>query len=136
MKKYIDLAFGYAVAAIACGVFYREFTKFHQFDGRTALGFAHPHLLVLGALVFLLVALFVRHTPLAGQKLFRPFLVTYNIGLPLTAAMFFVRGIPQVLGTPLTGAASAAVSGVAGIGHTLVTLGLVFLFLSLRRSAD
>lgn len=35
MKKYINIAFIYAIAAIACGVFYREFTKFHGFTGKS-----------------------------------------------------------------------------------------------------
>ena len=36
MKKYINLSFIYAMAAIVCGVFYREFTKFTGFTGKTA----------------------------------------------------------------------------------------------------
>lgn len=35
MKKYINISFIYAVAAIACGVFYREFTKLLSFSGKT-----------------------------------------------------------------------------------------------------
>ena len=38
MKKPIWIAFGYAIAAMACGVFYREFTKFFDFTGTTTLG--------------------------------------------------------------------------------------------------
>jgi len=49
--------------------------------------------------------------------------------------MFFVRGIPQALGAPLSGAVSAAVSGMAGVSHTLVTVALVFLFRGLSASA-
>lgn len=45
MKKYINIAFIYGIAAIACGVFYREFTKFNGFTGKTTLAFTHLHLL-------------------------------------------------------------------------------------------
>ena len=38
MKKLLNTAFVYALAAMAGGVFYREFTKFNGFTGRTALG--------------------------------------------------------------------------------------------------
>ena len=38
MKKLLNTAFIYALAAMAGGVFYREFTKFNGFSGRTALG--------------------------------------------------------------------------------------------------
>ena len=36
MKKLLNTAFIYALAAMAGGVFYREFTKFNGFSGRTA----------------------------------------------------------------------------------------------------
>lgn len=58
MKKYLNLAFVYAIAAMAGGVFYREFTKWNGFAGRTALGKVHPHLFLLGTVIFLLIALF------------------------------------------------------------------------------
>lgn len=53
MKKLINIAFGYALAAMAGGVFYREFTKFNGFAARTALGVVHTHLFLLGCVVFL-----------------------------------------------------------------------------------
>ena len=34
MKKYINTAFIYAIAAMAGGVFYREFTKGNGFEGK------------------------------------------------------------------------------------------------------
>ena len=47
MKKYINYAFGYAIAGMAAGVFFREFTKFNAFEGVTALGKVHTHLFML-----------------------------------------------------------------------------------------
>jgi hypothetical protein len=133
MKKYINIAFVYAMSAIACGVFYREFTKLYAYTGRTTLAFTHLHLFALGALVFLLIALFADRTDLAEQKPFRTFMVLYNIGLPFMVVMFFVRGVFQTLSAELAPAASAAISGVAGISHTLLTVALIFLFAALRR---
>ena len=52
MKKYLNLSLIYAVAAMAGGVFYREFTKFNGFTGATALGKVHTHLFLLGMLIF------------------------------------------------------------------------------------
>ncbi|MCI2058227.1 MAG: DUF2871 domain-containing protein [Oscillibacter sp.] len=135
MKKYLNFSLGYAVAAMAGGVFYREFTKWNGFTGVTALGKVHTHLFALGMMVFLFVALFAAHADLKAQKTFRLFLCLYNIGLPLTAAMLIVRGIPQVLGVSLSAGASAAVSGIAGIGHILVGTGLVLLLVSLKKTA-
>lgn len=135
MKKYLNLSLGYAVAALAAGVFYREFTKWNQFSGTTALGKLHGHLLLLGTVLFLLVALFSQTLALRDLRLFRVFLITYNIGLPLSAVMLLVRGVPQVLGLSLSRAADASISGIAGVGHILTGLGLICLLLALRKAA-
>lgn len=135
MKKYLNLAFAYAVAAMAAGVFYREFTKFSGFTGVTALGKVHTHLFLLGMLVFLVVALYADHNDLQKIKMFRVFLLVYNIGVPLTALMLAVRGVVQVRGVALSSAASAAISGIAGIGHILTGTGIVLLLLSLKKLA-
>ena len=42
MKKYLNLSLAYAVAAMAGGVFYREFTKLNGFVGVTALARCTP----------------------------------------------------------------------------------------------
>ncbi|MEG0896470.1 MAG: DUF2871 domain-containing protein [Ruthenibacterium sp.] len=135
MKKYLNFSLGYAIAAMVGGVFYREFTKFNAFTGVTALGKVHTHLFLLGMMLFLIIALFAAHTKLADEKMFRGFMIVYNIGVPLTAIMLVVRGIPQVLGIVLASGASAAISGIAGIAHILTGTGLVLLLLSLRKIA-
>ena len=117
------------------GVFYREFTKFNGFTGVTALGKVHPHLFLLGTLTFMSVALFAAHHDLTEYKTFRVFMWIYNIGVPLTAVMLLVRGVPQVLGIALSSAASAAISGIAGIGHILIGAGIILLLLSLKKTA-
>lgn len=135
MKKYLNISLVYAVAAMVGGVFYREFTKFNNFTGVTALGKVHPHLFLLGMLVFMIVALFNAHNDLMTNRQFRIFLWTYNTGVPITAVMLLVRGVPQVLGMSLTKGASAAISGIAGIGHILTGIGIIYLLLSLRNTA-
>ncbi|MFR8002466.1 MAG: DUF2871 domain-containing protein [Hydrogeniiclostridium sp.] len=135
MKKFINISFIYAIAAMAGGVFYREFTKFNNFTGVTALGKVHAHLFLLGMLVFLIVALFASHNDLMKFKTFRAFFWTYNIGVPLTAGMLLVRGILQVLGLPVSTGFSAAISGFAGIGHILVGVGIVLLLVTLKKMA-
>ena len=136
MKKYVNISLVYAVDAMADGVFYREFTKFNQFTGVTALGKVHTHLFLLGMLVFLLVALFAGRLELEKQKGFALFMKLYNAGVPLTAVMMLVRGVTQVLALPLSRGASAAISGVAGVGHILTGVGLVLLLLSLRKADE
>ena len=132
MKKYLNISIIYAIAAMAGGVFYREFTKYAGYTGVTALGKVHVHLFLLGMVVFLVVALYAAHYDLRKSKAFRGFLWTYNIGVPLTAVMLAVRGVSQVLGVTLSDAVSASVSGVAGIGHILTGVGILLLLFSLK----
>lgn len=78
---------------------------------------------------------FAAHNDLTKIKTFRVFLWVYNIGVPLTSLMLLVRGVTQVLGLSLTSAASAAISGIAGIGHILTGVGIVLLLVSLKKIA-
>lgn len=135
MKKYLNLSLAYAIAAMAGGVFYREFTKYSGFTGVTALGKVHAHLFLLGMLVFLVVALYGAHNDLTKIKTFRAFLWTYNISVPLTAVMLVIRGVAQVKGLALSAAANASISGIAGIGHILTGAGIILLLLSLKTVA-
>ncbi|HIX63924.1 MAG TPA: DUF2871 domain-containing protein [Candidatus Mediterraneibacter colneyensis] len=48
MKRYINFSLLYAVLAMAGGVFYREFTKFNGFSGKTSLSVVHTHYFLLG----------------------------------------------------------------------------------------
>lgn len=134
MKKYFNLSFIYAIAAIVCGVFYREFTKFFGFAGKTTLAFTHLHLFALGTLLFLIVAILTQLTDLESQKDFGRFMLLYNISLPFMVVMFFMRGVFQVLQSPLSAKASAAISGISGLAHIGMTVSLVLLFLALRRA--
>lgn len=136
MKKYLNISLIYAIAAMAMGVFFREFTKFNDFTATTTLGKVHTHLFVLGMLVFLITALFASHFKnLMELKTFRAFTVVYNIGVPLTAVMMTVRGVTQVLGLELTKGANAAISGIAGIGHIIAAAGIILLLISLKKAA-
>ena len=48
MKRYANASLLYALIAMAGGVFYREFTKFSGFTGKTALSVVHTHYFLLG----------------------------------------------------------------------------------------
>lgn len=134
MKKYLNISLIYAIAAMAGGVFYREFTKYQGYTGATALGKVHGHLFFLGMLTFLIVALYGTHHDLQKIKSFRVFLWLYNIGVVLTAIMLLVRGVIQVRGLVLS-AADASISGIAGIGHIFTGVGILLLLLSFRKIA-
>ena len=100
MKRYANASLLYALIAMAGGVFYREFTKFSGFTGKTALSVVHTHYFLLGMVFFLLLLLLERSFSFTGAKTGRV-LAVYHCGLNLTAAMFVARGVTQVLGTEL-----------------------------------
>lgn len=133
MKRLFRTAFGYAIAAMAGGVFYREFTRFNGFSGRTTLGFVHTHLFLLGMIVFLVLLLLDRQFQVSGQKSFGKFFAVYNAGVIITTIAFVWRGVTQVLAMELAGGMDAAISGVAGIGHILIGVGIIWYFLLLKK---
>ena len=97
------------LAAMAGGVFYREFTKYFGFTGETALGYLHVHLLVLGTVLFLFLGLAAKSTDLLEKKQFHTFVTVYNIILPLFTVVMLVRGILQVTGVSVSHGADAAI---------------------------
>lgn len=133
MKRYMNLSRVYAVLAMVGGVFYREFTKFNGFTGKTTLGVVHPHYFLLGMVFFLLLLLLEKNFGFTGPKTGRV-LAAYQVGLNLTTVMFVVRGVTQVLGTSLSSGMTAAISGMAGIGHIVLGVSLVMLLVQIRRS--
>lgn len=133
MKRYMNMALLYAVLAMAGSVFYREFTRFNDFTDTTALGVVHTHYFLLGMVFFLLLLFLEKSFSFTGEKTGR-ILAAYHTGLNLTAVMLVARGVTQVLGTALSSGMSAAISGIAGIGHILLGIGLVLLLVQIRKS--
>ena len=131
MKRHIKFSFVYAILAMICGVFYREFTKAYDFTGVTALGKLHTHLFVLGMVMFLLFALFDAKFDLQKHKLYLPFMIIYNAGVGIMCVMLAVRGVFDVIGGTFS---DGAISGIAGLGHILVAAGVILFFCMLLLS--
>lgn len=135
MKRYMNTALLYAILAMVGGVFYREFTKFNGFTAKTTLSVVHTHYFLMGMVFFLLLLVLEKSFSFTGPKTGRV-LVFYHVGLNLTAVMLVIRGVTQVLGTTLSSGMSAALSGMAGIGHILLGVSLVLLLVQLKRAVQ
>ncbi|WP_040193938.1 DUF2871 domain-containing protein [Clostridium culturomicium] len=134
MKKIINTSFLYAILAMIGGVFYREFTKFNHFVGKTTLSVVHTHLFMLGMFFFLVILLLAKqYKNLIEDKKFKLFYYIYNGGLLLATAMFVWRGVLQVLGSDISSALNASISGMAGIGHILLAVGIIIFFTILKK---
>ena len=134
IKRCANLSLTYGVIAMAFGVFYREFTKFSGFTGRTNLSFLHTHYFMLGMFFFLLLMLaekaFSFSTPTTGRVL-----AAYQAGLNVTGLGFLLRGLTQVWGTELSQGLDASISGIAGIGHILMGISIILLLLKIKKRA-
>ncbi|GAB3275572.1 DUF2871 domain-containing protein [Actinocorallia lasiicapitis] len=129
MTKLYNAAHIYMILGLVSGLYYRELTKLNDFTGDTQLSVVHTHLLALGMLFFLIVLPLEKLFTLSAGRLFGPFFWTYNAGLALTATVMTFKGTRTVLGheTP------EAVAGLAGLGHIVLTIGLVFFFITLGK---
>ena len=134
MRKFINWAFFYAILAMVSGVFYREFTKYQDFTGTTTLSVVHTHLFTLGMMMFLIAALFIKQVPTMESKKLKAFLLTYNIGLLSTVTMLTIRGITQVLNLTLAPAMNSAISGIAGLSHIILAIGIILFFLTIKEA--
>lgn len=126
MKRLMLASIIYAVLALVGGVFYCEFTKLNGF---TTLSVVHTHYLMLGMVFFLMLVLLENNFHFIGNKV-RKYLLFYHIGLNLTVIMFVVRGVVQVLGLNVS---SAAISGIAGIGHLILGISMILVLISIRK---
>lgn len=133
MKQLFNAALIYMVAGVASGLFYREFTKMNDFsEGQyTQLGLAHTHLLTLGFIILLIVLVIEKVFRLSqSPRLFAWFFWLYNVGVVLTSAMLIWHGSLTVLGQE----SSAMIAGIAGLGHIVLTAGMIVFFVALRRA--
>ena len=96
----------------------------------------HTRLFVLGMIFFLLLALLNHRLDLWENRRFRLGFPLYNAGLIVAVGSLVVRGVVQVLGGALSRAADASLSGVAGLGHILLGVGMVLFFVAMRQQAS
>lgn len=132
MKKLLNASFIYMILGVLSGLFYREFTKLNGFpEGDfTQLSLAHTHLLTLGFIVLLIVFVIEKVFAISQhRKLFNSFFWFYNAGVVLTSAMLIWHGMLTVLGQE----SKAMIAGIAGLGHILITVGMVLFFIALYR---
>lgn len=118
---------------LASGLFYRELTKLNDFTGQTQLAVVHTHTLVLGTLMLLLLLGLNAALRLDLDRRFRWGILTWNIGLTLTAGGMLVKGVLQVLGK--AAADGPAIAGVSGLGHIVLTVAFVLVFLAIGTRA-
>ncbi|MEC3915481.1 DUF2871 domain-containing protein [Nocardia sp. CDC160] len=131
MKQLYYAAALYTLLGLFSGLFYCDFTKSHNFTGKTELAVTHTHLLALGTLFFLIVLALDKQFDLSSQRVFGWFFWTYNTAVLWTVACMTAIGIRTVQGRP----ESDLLAHVSGGGHILLTIAFVLFFVCLHRPA-
>lgn len=129
MKRLYWASLIFAVLGLAGGLFFREYTKAHNFTGFTELAVVHTHLLMLGMFGLLIALVLEKVFTLSESKWFNLFFWHYCGGLVLTVVMMFIIGMRQVNGQVTT----PMLAGIAGLGHIILTAAIIFLFVALYR---
>ncbi|MEG0286505.1 MAG: DUF2871 domain-containing protein [Vagococcus sp.] len=124
MKKLARTSMTYMIAGLASGIYYREFGRFNDFQGKSQLNTLHTHILVLGMFFFLIVLLLEKSFKLSEHKNYKKFYAIYNSGLGITLLLMLIHGSMTVLGYD----DSPMIAGLAGIGHIVLTVGLGYFF--------
>ncbi|MFA2604927.1 DUF2871 domain-containing protein [Bacillus cereus] len=129
MKRLYNAAFIYLIIGLFSGVFAREYTKAQGIKGSTMLQLVHTHVLVLGFVFCLIAFALCKVFHVQETKSFRAWFVVYNVGLIFTIATMLWRGLLQLNGTDFNG-----LSHMAGLGHVIISIGLVWFMILLKKS--
>lgn len=122
MKKYLNMATIYLIMGLLSGVFFREFTKFNNFEGKTSLGVVHTHILVLGFLMMIMVMVLDYNFKLSKVKHFMKWFIVYNGSVIYVTITLLVRGISEVKVLTISG-----LNHIAGLGHAILGISLIYL---------
>lgn len=127
----LALSFTTLMMGFAGGVFYREFTKFYQYENTTHLGKLHVHSLTLGFLALFMIYLVIRRYDKADLALFRKPLSIYLAGLCFTLVNMMIFGIYEVVSGGQNTVSVKALEGLSGLGHIALSVGLSWLIVRL-----
>lgn len=129
MRKFWIMSLIYLILGLTFGVFYREFTVYHDFTGTTQLSVLHGHALALGFALMLFGLLCERVFEITRNKRFDTWFILYQVSLLGVLVSMLTRGIAQVLAVELAG-----FNHVAGLFHTLLGISLVWFVLLIGRA--
>lgn len=99
----------------------------------TVLSVIHPHLLILGTLLFIILAVIAKVTNIQNNRLFKKFVIIYNFSLPFMILTMLIRGILQITNTAINSLIDKMLSGFAGLSHITMMIALLILLISLKK---
>ncbi len=127
-------AFAYAIAGLFFGLYFREVTKYFNFEGETVLTSLHTHALVLGMMMALILILFEGVYQTSQEKGFSKAWLIYQIGVWWLLLMNLIRGTIEVSNYAISYALDMSIAGIAGISHITLSVGIIWLLLVIKKS--
>ncbi|WP_300282709.1 DUF2871 domain-containing protein [Peptacetobacter sp.] len=135
-RRFVNTSFFYMILAMISGVFFREFTKYNNFNGVTSLGKLHVHLFVLGMIFFLIVTILEKEFRISKDSRINNFYILYNVGIVMTVIMLLVRGIVEVKQVVVTSVINASIAGFSGIAHIIIFISMITFFMILKKAVN
>jgi len=123
----LALSITLAILGIFSGAFSRKFTKYYGFFDPTYLKLVHTHILTLGFLTLLGIYLIVRNYD--DEKIIEisKAYYTYIIGFTIFIVTMILKGIYTIVSDGKETISLSAISGISGLGHTILTIGIIWL---------
>ncbi len=130
-RKIFISAATYGILGLAAGFFGRTYTHSMGMEDSSHLSVLHTHILALGFLFFLIALALEKLYALSSQKkLFSAFFWAYSVGLAMTVVSMFAIGVIQANG----GEESKALAGISGLGHILITAGIIIYIATISKA--
>lgn len=127
----LGISFVTLIMGLISGVFYRELTRFYNYENHTHLVKLHSHILVLGFIFCLTLYFITKNYPLNKLcKLKKP-LFTYLIGLLLTIVSMTIIGIFEIVGNNTKDINISSLSGISGLGHIILSIGIIWMIITI-----
>ncbi|MGM0523135.1 MAG: DUF2871 family protein [Bacillota bacterium] len=134
MKHYLSAAIVYTILGLTSGVFYREFTKLSGYTESTRLSLIHGHYISLGLFFFLFLLILEKQFAWSRFPKTKGLVIGYHIGLNISIIGFLIRGVTEVLGTTMSSALNASISGISGIGHIVLAVTLIMILFRVKKA--
>ena len=130
-RKIFISAATYGILGLVAGFLGRTYTHSMGMEDSNHLSVLHTHILALGFFFFLIaLALEKLYTLSSQKKLFSAFFWAYSIGLAMTVVSMFAIGVIQANG----GEESKALVGISGLGHILITAGIIIYIATINKA--
>ena len=120
-RKIFISAAVYGTLGLVAGFFGRTYTHSMGMEDASHLSVLHTHILALGFFFFLITLALEKLYTFSDQKNYFPLFLGYSLGLAMTVASMSAIGIIQANG----GEESKALVGISGLGHILITAGII-----------